>query len=224
MSELIVMLTHNDVTVENARQIFAECKDLPVTFWGFKNIGLPLDQMKELVADMKAAGKTTFLEVVTLQEPDCMEGAKMAKSCGFDYLLGTVYFDSVAQYVTEHNIAYLPFCGTVTGHPSILSGSIEQIVADGLRLQDLGVQGTDLLAYRHKEDPENLIREVCARLTMPVIVAGSISTFERIDLVEEINPWAYTIGSALFEHKFSEATTFRGQLEAVLNHVAGRDV
>jgi phosphoribosylformimino-5-aminoimidazole carboxamide ribonucleotide (ProFAR) isomerase len=59
---------------------------------------------------------------------------------------------------------------------------------------------------------------------MPVIVAGSISTFERIDLVEEINPWAYTIGSALFEHKFSEATTFRGQLEAVLNHVAGRDV
>jgi len=219
MSELIVMLTHNDVTVKDAKAQFVSCSDLPVVFWGFKNIGLPLHEMQDLVETMKVAGKTTFLEVVTLEEADCIEGAKMAKSCGFDYLLGTVYYPSVAAYVKEHDIKYLPFCGTVTGHPSILSGSIDEIVADGLYLQSMGVQGTDLLAYRHEETPEDLISAICAALSMPVIVAGSIDSFARIDIVEKINPWAYTIGSAMFNHKFSDDPSFRGQLEAILEHL-----
>jgi len=222
MSELIVMLTHNDVTVKDAKAQFVSCSDLPVVFWGFKNIGLPLHEMQDLVETMKAAGKTTFLEVVTLEEPDCLEGARMANSCGFDYLLGTVYYPSVAAYVKEHHIKYLPFCGTVTGHPSILSGSIDEIVSDGLYLQSMGVQGTDLLAYRHKDAPEDLIRAICAALSMPVIVAGSIDSFERIDIVERINPWAYTIGSAMFNHKFSDDPSFRGQLEAILDHLNGK--
>jgi hypothetical protein len=28
------MLTHNDVTVDNALDVFDSCKDLPVKFWG----------------------------------------------------------------------------------------------------------------------------------------------------------------------------------------------
>ena len=39
--ELIVMLTHHDETVQNALALFEECKDLPVTHWGFKDVGLP---------------------------------------------------------------------------------------------------------------------------------------------------------------------------------------
>jgi hypothetical protein len=219
MSDLIVMLTHNDVTVSNAKQEFLSCSDLPVTYWGLKNLGLPVNEMQDLVATMKEAGKTTFLEVVTLKEVDCLAGAELARICGFEYLLGTVYYPSVAAYVKEHNIKYLPFCGTVTGHPSILSGSVQEIVADGLRLQELGVQGTDILAYRYKEHPQEVMRALCEALTMPVIVAGSINSFDRIDRVEAINPWAYIIGSALFERKFSDAPSFRGQLEAVLNHL-----
>ena len=64
-SKIIIMLTHNDRTVENALDIFESCKDLPVECWGFKDVGLPIPKMKALVSAMKAAGKVTFLEVVT---------------------------------------------------------------------------------------------------------------------------------------------------------------
>ena len=48
---------------------------------------------------MKAAGKTTFLEVVTYSEEECMRGAKLGVECGFDWLLGSLFYDSVALYV-----------------------------------------------------------------------------------------------------------------------------
>lgn len=219
MSELIVMLTYNDVTVSNAQKVFDECKELPVTYWGFKNIGLPLNEMKNLTASMHKAGKTTFLEVVTLEESKCLEGAEMAKECGFDYLLGTVFYPSVFKYTQDNNIKYLPFCGEITGHPSILNGSVQEIVDDALRLQEYGVQGLDLLAYRHKKEPEKLISALNEKIDIPVIVAGSINSFERIDKVQSINPWTFTIGSALFDRKFAEIDSFKGQLETVINHM-----
>lgn len=222
MSKLIVMLTHNDETVSNAKELFDSCKDLPVDFWGFKNIGLPLAQMKDLVDDMKSARKTTFLEVVTLTEPECRQGAQMALDCGFDYLLGTVYYDSVAQFCREQQIKYLPFCGHVYGHPSILSGTPEEIADSALTLQSAGCSGTDVLAYRHKDYPEQVIKALVKKVHFQICVAGSISTFERIDLVQNINPWTFTIGSALFEGKFGEDKSFRGQLQAVLNHLGGK--
>ena len=43
MSELIVMLTHNDVTVPDAMETFLACKDLPVKYWGFKDHGMEPD-------------------------------------------------------------------------------------------------------------------------------------------------------------------------------------
>jgi len=63
-SELIVMLTNNDRTVSDAVQVFEESKHAPANLWGFKEEGLPLEEMKELLQLMKKAGKTTFLEVV----------------------------------------------------------------------------------------------------------------------------------------------------------------
>jgi hypothetical protein len=219
MSKLIVMLTYNDETVKDAKEIFNSCRDLPVEFWGFKNIGLPLDQMKTLVNDMKAAGKTTFLEVVTLSETDGLEGAKMAVECGFDYLLGTVFYPSVVGYCKRMNLRYLPFCGKVYGHPSILEGTPEEIAADAIRLQAAGCHGTDLLAYRNKTKPEEVIRILVEKVDFPVVVAGSISSFEQIDTVQRLNPWTFTIGSALFEGKFGPDKSFRGQLKAVYGYM-----
>ena len=59
LEKLIVMLTHNDVTVKDAEEIFEENKYLPVTNWGFKDVGLEPEKMKELCRMMKDAGKTT---------------------------------------------------------------------------------------------------------------------------------------------------------------------
>lgn len=89
--ELIIMLTQNDITVTNAVEVFDVCKDLPAQHWGFKDVGLSKDEMIALNRKMKDAGKTTYLEVVTYTEEGCVEGAKLAGECGFDYLTGTVY-------------------------------------------------------------------------------------------------------------------------------------
>ena len=95
---LIVMLTHNDRTVENAYEIFDKCKNSKAKFWGFKEEPLPIDQMKKLYAYMKECGKTTFLEVVEYTEEKGLEGAKMAVECGCDILMGTMFFDSINEY------------------------------------------------------------------------------------------------------------------------------
>jgi len=76
--EFILMLTYNDTTVKDALNIFRECKDLPVVHWGFKDIGLPIDEMKVLVHEMRAAGKTTYLEVVSLSEEEGLKGAQVS--------------------------------------------------------------------------------------------------------------------------------------------------
>ena len=68
--ELIVMLTHNDQTVADAQELFNRLKAAPVDHWGFKDVDLPEGQMKELVQDMNHAGKTTYLEVVSLSEEE----------------------------------------------------------------------------------------------------------------------------------------------------------
>lgn len=220
MSELIVMLTHNDETVKNAKEVFLSCKDLPVKFWGFKNIGLPVQQMKDLVDTMRCAGKTTFLEVVTLAEEECLDGAKMAVDCGFDYLLGTVFYPSVIEYCKKMQVKYLPFCGKVHGHPSVLEGTPDEIADNALMLQNAGCQGTDVLAYRNKKEPEEVIRVLLKKASFPVVVAGSIATFERIDTVNKLNPWTFTIGSALFDGTFGPDKSFYGQLKAVCDYMS----
>jgi hypothetical protein len=49
------MLTHNDVTVADARECFRSAAHLPVQYWGFKDIGLDAAEMEKLVADLKNA-------------------------------------------------------------------------------------------------------------------------------------------------------------------------
>ena len=136
MSVLIVMLTHNDVTVPNALEVFTSCRDLPVKYWGFKDHGLEPAAMKQLVDVMKANGKTTFLEVVSYTEEECMRGARLGVECGFDYLLGTLYFDIVYEYVKKTDLKYCPFVGKVSQTPSILEGTVEEMLAQEAAFAD----------------------------------------------------------------------------------------
>lgn len=215
-SKVIIMLTHNDKTVKNALETFEACKDLPIDFWGFKDVGLPKDQMIELINAMKAAGKTTFLEVVSYSEEECMAGAKVAVELGFDYLMGTVYHKSVFDYLNTQDIKFLPFCGKVYGSPSVLEGTFDEIIDDANNLLDMGVDGIDILAFRHKQGAE-LAEEYCKRIDRPVVVAGSINSPERIEFINRINPWAFTIGSALFAQKFAAGEDVRKNLEVVVD-------
>ena len=221
--DIIIMLTHHDVTVPNAAEVFEECKDLEqVKLWGFKNVGLPKDQMKALVAAMKAAGKTTFLEVVTYDEASCLDGAQTAIDCGFDYLMGTIYYDSVAKLLADNGMEYLPFVGKVSGSPSILEGTNEEIIQNAKDLMDKGIKGFDILAYRHVVDGEKLAYEFCEAVPAKICIAGSINSFKRIDTMFDIGPWTFTMGSALFEKKFVPTGSFRDNLIAVAYYMAGK--
>ncbi len=213
--ELIVMLTHNDMTVPNAIEMFEECRGCQVQHWGFKDVGLPVDQMKELVERIKMAGKTACLEVVRYTEEECLESARLALDCGFDYLMGTLHYDSVDELLRGRPIKYMPFCGRVSGSPSVLEGAIQDIIAEAKRIAKRGVHGFDLLAYRYVGDAEDLARRFIREVDLPVVIAGSIGSFERLKRVKEMGPWGLTIGGAFFEQKFGEGLSFREQVDRV---------
>ncbi len=215
--KLIVMLTHHDRTVKNAVEIFESCKDTKAEYWGFKEVGIPLDEMKRLCAMMKEAGKTTFLEVVAYTEKECLEGAKMAGECGFDYLMGTMYFDSIRDYAKEAGLKYLPFVGKIVGRPSVLEGTVEGIVEEAKGLLEKGVDGFDLLGYRFTGDPVELNNTFVKEAGAPVCLAGSVDSYKRLDEVKTSGSWAFTIGGAFFENKFEGS--FAEQIDRVVEYM-----
>jgi len=212
------MLTYNDQTVKDAIEVFASCKNLNAQHWGFKNIGLPVPEMKTLVNNMKKAGKTIYLEVVTYSEQECLDAAKLAIECQFDCLMGTLYFPSVGQLV-KNKIKYFPFCGKVWDNPSILGGTIEEIIADARQLKEKGADGIDLLAYRFTGDPVDLIKRFSKEVDLPTVIAGSISDYARLDFMKAIDPFGFTMGSALFNKNFKKTGSFGENLQLVLDYL-----
>lgn len=219
LDKIIIMLTHNDQTVPNAQEIFDSCKDLPIRKWGFKDVGLEPDKMFKLCQSMKAAGKETFLEVVTYTEEECMRGAKLARDCGFDYLLGTIYYESVLNFAKLNGLKFCPFVGEVSGSPSILEGTLEGMLAQQEMFASKGVFGIDLLGYRYTQgDPNVLSAEFIKGSKLPVVLAGSIASEARIDLVKKMNPWCFTMGSALFTNAFGKGGV-KENLEYVVEYL-----
>jgi hypothetical protein len=222
--ELIVMLTNQDRTVPNARKLFREASILPVQYWGFKDIGLPATGMCELVAEMKQAGKTTCLEVVSLSEEASLNGAKLAVDGGFDILMGTIYFKTIQEYLRNSRIKYFPFIGKVSGHPSVLEGRISEIVQHIAALKTGGVDGFDLLTYRYTGNPvELLYHAITAAEPLPLISAGSIDSFSRIAAVRTSGAWGFTIGSAFFNQKFAPNGSFFDNILAVVEWLEKQD-
>jgi hypothetical protein len=221
--EFILMLTYNDTTVKDALDIFRECKETPVTHWGFKDVGLPPEEMKALVREMKEAGKTTYLEVVSLSEEEGLRGAKLAVEAGFDILMGTVFFVSIMDYLKDKSIKYYPFPGHIFGHPSIMDGTIEEVVAHARFLESKGVLGMDLLSYRYIGDARQLLREVVKATTVPIVSAGSIDSYTRMAEVWQAGAWGFTIGSALFDKKFVPDGSFLDNTMAVCDWLAKTD-
>lgn len=215
--ELIVMLTFNDHTVKNAGEIFRQCKDIPVKYWGMKEDGIPLEEMKELFAEMKKAGKATILEVVAYNEAECMNGAYIARECNCDMLIGTIFFSSVNDFCNKNGIKYMPYVGKVSERPSILEGTIEEIKKETDKYAAQGVAGINLLGYRHTSDKFNLSKEIVSYAKVPVCLAGGINSYERLEQVLEISPWAFTIGSAFFQNQFGKS--FKEQVEKVYNYI-----
>ena len=223
MTEFIFMLTHHDRTVPDARAVYDEIRSTGLRYVGFKDIGLPIPELRALADAMRADGREVMLEVVSEDKDDELRSIAAALEIGVDWLLGGTHPDEALEILagTPNPPRYCPFPGTVVGHPSLLRGTIEGIAADAAALTARpGVYGLDLLAYRFDGDVEALATAVNASASGPVIAAGSVDSLERIAALRRIGVWGFTIGGAIFEGRFAGAPSVPAQIETVLEALA----
>jgi len=191
------MLTHHDVTIPNALEVFEEIKDTGLKFIGCKDIGLPIDEEKHFM------------------------GVEKAIRIGADYLIGGMprFTRKTLEYLKEKkaNLKFFPYTGKVIGHPCVLEGSVDEIVNNGVEFGKMGIHGINLLLYRYTGDVNLLLEKVIETLKIPLIVAGSIDNFEKINLMKRKGVWAFTIGGAILEKKFVPKKNIKEQVTAVLN-------
>lgn len=219
----IFMLTRNDKTVEDAEQHLKTALAAGVHHIGFKDVGLPFDRLKRLNDSIKAGGATSYLEVVSLDRDSETASARAAVEIGVDILLGGTNVDAVLPILNGTDVHYFPFPGRIEGHPSRLVGSIDEIVESAVELclHD-GVHGLDLLAYRSSENVTGLMAAVCAAVGKPVIMAGSIGSRERIEIVRRSGAAGFTIGTAALDGDYpADSPELEMQLRSIQKDVAG---
>lgn len=202
-TDFIFMLTSNDRTVPDALEQLPAVIAAGVRHIGFKDIGLPLEDLHILHRAIRGAGATSYLEVVSLDRESELSSVRSAIRLGVDYLLGGTHVDDVLPLIEDTQIRYYPFPGRIAGHPSILEGTIEEIVESARSIAARkGVHGLDLLAYRAAVDVPHLISAVCGAVSKPVIVAGSIDRAERIHAVIGGKASGFTVGTAALDERF----------------------
>ncbi len=175
MIELIAMLTHNDKTVDNAREVFAQSVDAPTQHWGFKDTGLSSPELALLARDMKDAGKTVHFESLEEEESRCVAAAQFAIDNGLDFLIGMAFHPSVATLLAEAKVGYLPTCGGRSGLPRMLHGSIEDIVGDANRIRPQA-DGVALSLYRWTDGDPGLLGKASSRKSSPLSLSPAQST------------------------------------------------
>ncbi len=213
--EFIFMLTKDDRTVGDALDVYASVRHTGVRHVGFKDIGLPLDRLRALTDAIHADGRDVFLEVVSLDRDAELRSAAAALDIGVDWLLGGTRPADVLPLIADSHLTYCPFPGQVVGHPSVLRGTIDEIVASAARLAALeGVGGLDVLAYRYDGDVPALVRGVLDAVAVPVIAAGSVDTRARIGTLAALGVWGFTVGSAVFDGRFGPGVA--AQIESIL--------
>ena len=214
MCDFIFMLTRDDATIADAPARLAEAVAAGVRHIGFKDIGLPLADLKGLADAIRGSGATLYLEMVGLGAQSEAASARAALALGVDVLMGGVCPEVVLPIIAGAPIRYYPFPGDVVGHPSRLTGSLDAIVesARSLAARD-GVHGLDLLAYRFEGDVPALARAVCrAAGQKPVILAGSIDRDERIRAAQESGAAGFTVGTAALDSVFPAPAGLADQL------------
>lgn len=220
--EFIFMLTRADRTVPDAMDRLADVLASGVRHVGFKDVGLPLPALRQLADAIRLGGAALYLEVVSLDAASEAASARAAVELGVDCLLGGTRPEVVLPAIARTGIRYYPFAGRIAGHPSVLEGTEAEIVDSARRLAALdGVHGLDLLAYRFRGDAPALARAVCASVSKPVIVAGSIDRPDRVAAVLRAGAVAFTVGTAALDGAFpARSPALAHQIEAIQDALA----
>jgi hypothetical protein len=220
--KIIAMLTHNDLTIQNATELFEASYHAPTQYWGFKDTGVSSSAASELAKHMHDKGKTIVFESFGVHEDDCLRAAEFAVRNNCKYLIGCEFHPSVVALLQGTSVSYRPTIGRRAGVPRYLYGTIDDVVADGQRVLASGADGICLSMYRYKDgDPNELgLAVLKAAGQRSTIISGSINTFDRLKQVRKLRPWGFTIGSALFDEAFGKGLSWPEQisvLDAVLS-------
>ena len=136
--------------------------------------------------------------------------------------MGTIYDRGLLDALNEIGVLYCPFIGKTPGLPGEIIKSRSEIMADLKEAMDNGVGGVSVPAYLHKEmsgrDILSMIRQEAPEL--PVLVAGRVKTYARIDEMFELNT-SFTIGGALLRSEIVGGS-FRDNVQALSDYMAGR--
>jgi len=75
------------------------------------------------------------------------------------------------------------------------------------------------LAYRYKypEKIDTLVRKLVAEVKVPIVSAGSINSFNRLQETIDQGVWGFTIGGAFFDKKFIPGGSYRDNVAAVVD-------
>ena len=213
------MLTRSDQTVTDCLEVLDDIRALGLAHIGFKDVGVSPDVLAELVRQIKAAGSTSYMEVVSTPREACLRSARVARDIGIDLLLGGTQVEEILEILAGSAVRYLPFPGRPSEHPTKLAGSAAQVEDDCRRFRAMGCAGIDLLAYRATEaDPLELVRAARRGSDGILLVAGSIHRPAQIRDLAAAGAHAFTIGSAVFDGSFAPRLgSLRSQLRAVLD-------
>lgn len=222
MSDFIFMLTRHDVTVPDARAIYASVQDSGIAHVGCKDIGLPPEELRALVEDIRNAGHRSYLEVVSESEKLTLASAHLAVELRPDYLIGGTLIEPVRKILEGTGIRFFPYVGEIVGHPCVLRGSIRAIADNARRAEAARVDGINLLAYRYDRDVPDLIRAVLSATSLPVICAGSVNSVARVRELAELGVDAFTVGTAALDREIVPGAPLAGQIEAVLEASNGK--
>lgn len=212
----IFMLTRHDRTIPDARAMVPAIVDAGVRHVGAKDVGLPPAEVRRLFAELRAAGCTTYLEVVSETPAAVLASARAASAIRPDHLIGGTEVLAVRDVLAGSGIRFFPYVGRVVGHPCLLRGTIEAIVADGRAAESARVDGINLLAYRYDGDVEALVKALLTAVSIPVICAGSIDSEGRIAAMVRLGVWGFTIGTAVLDGLIVPGRPFADQLGRVL--------
>jgi hypothetical protein len=216
--DFIFMLTRNDRTVEDAGCLVDQVCDLGVTHIGFKDIGVPVATMEDVVGAIRRRGAICYLEVVSTTPAAIVRSLRSAVALGVDRVLGGTDL-AAARTILGDLSRYFPFPGRPIGHPTRLEGSAALVAEDCGRALAMGCGGVDLLAFRATQaEPLDLVRAarnaVCGG---KLIVAGSVNSRRQIHALAKSGADAFTIGSAVFDGSFSPSKgSLRGQILDIL--------
>jgi hypothetical protein len=204
--DFIFMLTRGDKTVEDCLEVIEQIAPLGLSHIGFKDVGVPFATLQRLTDRIKRLGATSYMEVVSETPEACLRSAEVGRRLGIDRLLGGTDVPAVKDILAGSATQYFPFSGFPSGHPTRLGGQPADIEAHCRRFAADGCAGTDLLAYRATAaEPLELVRAARRGLGREgyLIVAGSITSRERIAAVADAGADAFTIGTAVFDGSYS---------------------